>query len=93
MTGSLRKSVTIGACLVFIVMDRRADFYNKKITKYVSNYKKIAVGKLTAKKALPHLLLPYWPDISWCPSRCRLSELSTGRSKNNKNILRNIFLN
>jgi hypothetical protein len=27
MTGSLRKSVTIGACLVFIVMDRRADFY------------------------------------------------------------------
>ncbi len=28
MTGRLRKSVTIGACLVFIVMDRRADFYN-----------------------------------------------------------------
>ncbi len=27
MTGRLRKSVTIGACLVFIVMDRRADFY------------------------------------------------------------------
>ncbi len=27
MTGRLRKSVTIGACLVFIVMNRRADFY------------------------------------------------------------------
>ncbi len=28
MTGRLRKSVTIGACLVFIVMSRRADFYS-----------------------------------------------------------------
>ncbi len=31
MTGRLRKSVTIGACLVFIVMNRRADFYTYEV--------------------------------------------------------------
>jgi len=38
MTGSLRKSVTIGACLVFIVMDRRADFYSWDIWSNCTNW-------------------------------------------------------
>jgi hypothetical protein len=40
MTGRLRKSVTIGACLVFIVMDRRADFYNNYILDNTMHTKK-----------------------------------------------------
>jgi hypothetical protein len=62
MTGHLSKSVTIGACLVFIVMSRRADFYKRyeeKNKKRVTRRKDQKTIKKDKTKRLESMVAPY----------------------------------